>query len=491
MNCTIIDCYTDEPAGLGVPPYIGTYPRYIYGKLKNQNHDVKYLTIDDIRLYKKYNNHMPETSIKQKTKIDVYNLTNNSKDIQNILKNTNTLIIILGVHTPGKYLSAIPGTLKEIVPLIENLNCEKILTGPAASHHGTQVTGGKLTEDQDLSIFDNVDQDYFEVVNFENISKVAQKGAELLKQIPDIRIAEIETAQGCFRDKGCSFCVEWQKPQTFRDQSDIHNEIKALHKIGISRFRLGKQTCFYSYKNGNKAEIEKLLQPISNLNPDVLHIDNANPVKVNEEITKLIVKYCTPGNIAAFGAESFDQKVIEKNNLNSTPEVTMNAIRIINKFGAKRGNNGMHHFLPGINLLFGLNGESKQTHNTNMLYLNQILKENLLVRRINIRQVIPFKNTTLYEDVGNKFLRKNRNLYWKWRNEIRQNIDYEMLKRIMPIGTIVKEAYAETYDGNNTFLRQFGTYPLIIGVKQRLELKKFYNLKVTDHMLRSVVGEVV
>ena len=52
MNYTILDCYTDEPAGLGVPPYLGTYPRYIAGFL---NEDVNYLTIDDLRLFKKNN----------------------------------------------------------------------------------------------------------------------------------------------------------------------------------------------------------------------------------------------------------------------------------------------------------------------------------------------------------------------------------------------------------------------------------------------------
>ena len=33
-NNIVLDCYTDEPAGLGVPPYLGTYPRYIAGWLK-------------------------------------------------------------------------------------------------------------------------------------------------------------------------------------------------------------------------------------------------------------------------------------------------------------------------------------------------------------------------------------------------------------------------------------------------------------------------
>ena len=52
MVTTILDCYTDEPAGLGVPPYLGTYPRYIAGSLDETPY---YITIDDLRLWKKYN----------------------------------------------------------------------------------------------------------------------------------------------------------------------------------------------------------------------------------------------------------------------------------------------------------------------------------------------------------------------------------------------------------------------------------------------------
>ena len=89
------------------------------------------------------------------------------------------------------------------------------------------------------------------------------------------------------------------------------------------------------------------------------------------------------------------------------------------------------------------------------------------------------------------FSRKNKKYYWKWRNDIRQNIDNPMLKRIAPEGTVMNNCYAEIYDGKTTFLRQFGTYPLIVGVKERLPLKKFYNIKITGHMLRSLVGEQI
>ena len=65
-----------------------------------------------------------------------------------------------------------------------------------------------------------------------------------------------------------------------------------------------------------------------------------------------------------------------------------------------------------------------------MQYLKQILDENLLIRRINIRQVVPYEGTDIYKDCGNKYLRKNTQYYWKWRNDIRQNIDYPMLQKL-------------------------------------------------------------
>ena len=65
-----------------------------------------------------------------------------------------------------------------------------------------------------------------------------------------------------------------------------------------------------------------------------------------------------------------------------------------------------------------------------------------------------------------------------------------MLKKVAPTGKILKKCYAEIYDGKTTFCRQFATYPLIVGVKGRLELKKFYDLEITDHMLRSLTGKI-
>lgn len=485
MTTSIIDCYTDEPAGLGVPPYLGTYSRYIYGSVDG---DCYYLTIDDLRLYSKYNLQIPETKPNEKSRIGIYNLTKNYKHVEEILKKTTHLIVILGVHVPGKYLSAMPGTLKELTPLIKNMTCHKTLTGPAATSYGTQLHGGGFRERTDIGYFDEIRPSM--ITDYNEISKTAIKGAGLVSQIPDLRIAEIETGRGCSRNPGCSYCTEPLKNKLeFRRTQDIIAEVRALYEHGITHFRLGKQSCFYTF--GSAKEIEDLLKPIAELKPDVLHIDNANPQMVTQEKTKKIVQYCTPGNIAAFGVESFDRAVQEKNNLNCNNEMVYNAVKIINEIGGQRAENGMHYLLPGINILFGLIGESKDTHKQNYENLKRFLDEDLLLRRINIRKVTPLEGTKLQQEAGDKFLKKNKKYYWKWRNSIRQDIDYPMLQKLAPVGTIMKNVRAEVYDGQRTFSRQPGTYPLIVGVKERLELGKFYDIEVTGHMLRSIIGRVV
>jgi radical SAM superfamily enzyme with C-terminal helix-hairpin-helix motif len=482
MVVTILDCYTDEPAGLGVPPYLGTYPRYIAGYFGNVN----YITVDDLRFFKYYNLDDKKKEINHKTNIKIYNLTKNIDKIKDILDRTTKLIVILGVHTPGKYLSALPGTLKEVIGLIDGLDCEKVLTGPAV--FGTQLEGGKFAEKVDLSVFNQIKEDF--VRSFDKISEVAVKGAEIVKQIPHTVIAEIETSRGCKKKVPCSFCTEPLKNKLeFRKIDDIISEVKVLNKKGIKHFRLGKQSDFFLW---DAKDIEKMLKGIrKNCDIETLHIDNIDPAFVTEEKVKLVVKYCTEGNVAAMGVETFDKEVAKANNLNSSPEIAMKAIRIINKYGSERGKNGMPKFIPGVNILFGLKDESKKMHESNMEYFKKILDENLLLRRINIRKVAIFPDTQLDKECGNKFLKKNGKYYWKWRNEIRQKVDNVMLKRLVPVGSVLKEVRAEIYDGNTTFCRQIGTYPLVMGVKGRLELGKFYDLKIIGHMLRSVKAELI
>jgi radical SAM superfamily enzyme with C-terminal helix-hairpin-helix motif len=523
MIFTILDCFTDEPAGLGVPPYIGTYPRYMAGAILEAKHSVFYLTIDDLRFFaariayfgnaeEKLKNIIDAEKQELKKNIKRKNLSKNILNIQRILKKTDILIVIAGIHTPGKYLSALPGTTKEVVALLRGINYMgvRILTGPAAQL-GSGLWGGTIARDRSLDLqnfdliikdleykFEELVQNKFSAdvdkeIEYATIAKIAMRGAEIVKQYPDdpmFLIAEVETSKGCPRSSGCSFCTEPVKYHgiTRRLPEDIIAEIRALKGVGVKNFRLGKQSCFYSY--GSASDIEKLLKNARHY-AEILHIDNVNPLAVTEDKTKLIVQYCTEGNIAAFGVESFDPEVIKANNLKAEPELIYRAIQLLNKYGADRGPNGMPRFLPGINILFGLKGESRKTHEENLFWLQKILDDGLLFRRINILEVVIFPGTPLYTNCGDKYLKKNRKFYWKWRNEIRQKIDLPMLKKIVPLGTILTGVRTEIYDGNTIFCRQIGTYPLILGIKKRLELNQFIDVRITAHMPRSVVAELL
>ncbi|MCQ6254517.1 radical SAM protein [Methanocaldococcus sp.] len=503
----ILDGYTDEPAGLGVPPYIGLYPRYAYGVLDKYNVNVDYITIDKFR------------EIRNNFDLNKY----------------DAIICICGFHTPGKYLNANPATLKEFVSILYKYDGIKILGGPAATKYGSSMIGGKIVDEKKYKeFFDVVVEGDLEAVlkellenrsienidfnvhrSYEELREYAIRGAKVVKKHPNYPyiIAEIETYRGCSRalTGGCSFCTEPRRfglPK-FRDEKSIIEEIKALYNEGIRYFRIGRQPCIYSYKaidsekeevpKPNVEAIEKLFKGIWNVsNPKVLHIDNANPAVIarhedeSREITKILVKYCTSGNVAAFGVESFDEKVIKANNLLTTPEDVLKAVEILNEIGGKRGETGLPYLLPGINLLFGLKGESKRTFSINFEYLKEIYDRGFMIRRINIRQVVPFFGTDItLKDV--KKAEKRKKLFLWFKEKIREEIDNKMLKRVIPKGTILKDVFVELKDKENLYFgRQFGSYPILVGIKDKnLKIGQFVDIEVIDYGRRSITGKVI
>ncbi len=508
MRVTIVDCYTDEPAGLGVPPTVGTYPRYVFGAFDAVGADVRYLTIDDLRAAVR-----PPSPLEEqvKTVIAVRNCTPNAGAVRQILTSSDLAVVIAGVNTPGTYLSAKPATTIEAARLLAELSprVPTILTGPAASV-GSGQWGGKRARDkrEDERLFDFVVPGVEAVAGdiagrswdgsapgpygYDTLLPMALRGAGIVSQLPhrpQLLIAEIETMQGCAKDVPCSFCTEHIKHErvTTRPARDIVAEVRALSFAGLRNIRLGKQSCIYSYGSA-----EALSDLFGALRPhcDVLHIDNVNPLFVTREKTKALVAGCTEGNVASMGVESFDPEVIRRNALGNDLGVILGAITLINEYGARRGPNGMPHFLPGINLLFGLDGESKRTHEHNMASLSDIIGRGLMLRRINIREVVVFSGTPLAEGAGMKYLRKNRKFYWKWRNDVRQNIDASMLRCIVPEGTVLRGLRTEVYDGNTTFARQIGSYSLVVGIKGRIGLDRMVDARIGGHMLRSVTGSV-
>ncbi len=481
-----MDGYTDEPSIFGVPPYVSPYVRYAYGALKDSGAEVRYYTIDQVR-----------------------------KD-PTLLNWGNVLAIHRGVIVPGKYLGGSPISFSELKELSESFHGTIILGGSAAKY-GFGGIGGKkpipvqkIEEVVDFLVKLDFDAFLYDFIKYgkgndrlrtpEEWRRWSIRGAELLREHPwfPFIISEIETYQGCHRflSGGCSFCMEPLREIRIRDQREIHEELRALYSVGERYVRIGGQPCFYSYKAIGFGETEEVVPNVEEVrrliiavkmagNFKVIHIDNGNPkvIAENEEeslkITKMLVEYFTDGNVVALGMESADPEVISKNNLNSSPDEVMKAIEIINEVGKRRGPSGLPWILPGINLLYGLIGERRKTYELNYLFLKEVLNRGLMLRRINIREVVPIRR---------KFKKVDKKLFHHWKEKIRREIDLPMLRRVVPRGTVLREVLMEKREGNFTIGRQLGSYPIRVVVPYPLKLWKFYSVKVIDHGYRSVTG---
>jgi len=492
----IVDGYTDEPAGLGVPPYVGTYPRILAGAARELGLDVFYITVDDLRA-----EIGGVEGGSYEREIRIMNRSKNAGKVKKLIEKSEIIAVIAGIHTPGRYLSAYPGSVGEIMGYLGEAGKVRILGGPAA--FGSQLFGGK-TAKKLLEGFDYVSGDperalwyHFRQENRRDTEWYV-KGAFIVEQMPRKRkIAEIELGRGCLWGR-CSFCTEglrygWEN----RSVGEVVEEVQELMRYGVGAFRLGRISDFFSYKFRKKPNVEaikKLLRGIARLKPEVLHIDNADPHIIagyneSEEIVKLIVEYCTPANVAALGMETADERVAKLNKLNTQPEEVMRAIKIINRWGGKR-RNGLPAFLPGINFVLGLKGETRKTLRKNLEFLMDVLERGLLIRRVNIREVAIFEGTEMWK-VGRKYIRKNRRWYYWFRRKVRREIDRPMLEKVFPRGTRFRILY-EVSKGNVHFGRWLGSYPIVVGFRGRKpEFEQEVEVEVAGHGERSVEGRVV
>jgi radical SAM superfamily enzyme with C-terminal helix-hairpin-helix motif len=509
LRVSLLDGYVDEPTCLGVPPYISPYPRYIAGAVWDYDAHavVSYVTIDQVR---------------------------NDRSWHDILSESDLLVVIAGMSVPGRYLSGFPVSPYELVSLLHDFSRPvKLLCGPAA-RYGFGMSGGKSVKETGVvgDVFDLIVKGDGEIVVTELlknnlkretidpslcrsspqvIKDFAMKGASVVTQhpfFPDYLITEIETYRGCPRSivGGCSFCSEPSKGlPSFRTIDDICSEVTALYKNGVRHVRIGNQPCIFSYNAKDAGEVEfpqpnpealeRLFHGIRTVAPDLktLHIDNANPGVIarypeeSRRIAKSIIQYHTAGDVAAFGVESVDPVVIKQNNLKATAEEAFDAVSLLNEVGSQRGKNGLPELLPGLNFVFGLDGETKTTFALDYEFLKKIYDSNLLLRRINLRQVIPIPGTKMFE-VGEKNIRKHKSEFQRFKRKVRETIERPMLQRLLPQGTVLTQVFTETYEGKLTFARQLGSYPLLVGIPGVFPLHQFFNVKIVEYGYRSLTA---
>lgn len=473
----VLDGYTDEPACLGVPPFISPYVRLTFGAISAAGAEADYATIDQWR----------------------------SRSLD--LTRYDLLAIVRNIAVPGKYLRGMPASDRELGEVAASFNgriAASLGSNPNTVPKDVRDSFDHVsTGDFDASIHDLITTGEWNDRRRTSIewNSWLLRGSGACAVHPDHGgplIAEVQMYRGCVRyiSGGCDFCVEplFGKVQ-FRKPKDILEEMVALSNAGVRNFRLGAQSCVYCYMSKEVGrsetptpspnEISKLLKGARDLvNPEVFHVDNANPAVIAEhptesrEVTKAIAEYCTSGNVLAFGLESADPAVAKQNNLNATAEQTLAAIRIVNDIGAKRGPSGLPLVLPGINFVCGLKGESKRTYQLNLDFLRRVVSEGLLLRRINIRQVMPIR-----EEFPGVVSKED---FMRFKRAVREEIDGPLLEKLVPDRTVLKGVYTELREGGRTFGRQVGTYPLLVSIPFPLDIGIKVNVSVTGRGFRSV-----
>ena len=232
-----------------------------------------------------------------------------------------------------------------------------------------------------------------------------------------------------------------------------------------------------------------------------------DPEKSREGI-RVIAEHNTPGDTAAFGLESADPVVQAENNLLVSAEECLEAVRVVNEVGGwrpsgpgdQRGGDRdsaptfgesaarrLPKLLPGINLVHGLAGERPETFEHNRAFLDRLLEEGLMVRRINIRQVMAFEGTEMAE-TGAELAHDHKQLFTEYKRAVREEVDNPMLRRVAPPGTVLPDVHLEYHQDGKTFGRQIGTYPLLVAVPGERTLSSVIDVAITDHGYRSVTG---
>jgi len=488
-DALIIDGYVDEPACLGVAPYISPYIREVAGVLSGHGYTPGYVTIDQVRA---------------------------DPALAAGYGRGDLVVMIAGLTVPGAYIGGKPATLTEIQQLGTLLRGPTTaIGGPVA--FGYAPGGGRKAVRQAIAGFDATLSGSPAValdawlsggepagaVDYSLTDPWSVAGAGIVARHPGFPyvMCELETATGCSRATvgGCSFCTEpfYGLPR-YRSIEGIAEEVAALHAAGARHFRLGRQPDLLAYQSSGgefpapRPEVlAELFSAVRESAPDLktLHIDNINPGTIarHEDAARAalaeIVAGHTPGDTAAFGMETADPAVVAANNLKAMPDDVFRAIEVVNDVGGRR-TRGIPELLPGLNFIVGLAGETPATFDANEAFLRRVFDAGLLVRRVNIRQVMPFEGTAAYEEntIGLHDAR-----FRAFKERARREFDEPMLRRVFPAGTVLRDVVIEIA-GRPSFGRQMGSYPILVGIPLELRAGTVLDAVVVDWGMRSVTA---
>jgi radical SAM superfamily enzyme with C-terminal helix-hairpin-helix motif len=132
-HVVILDCYTVEPSGLGVPPYLSTYVRTAYAALDRAwpEAEVRYVTIDDVRWCLADGRPGVEPPLSDPL---TYSATVNREDAIRLLRDAEAVVVVAGDKVPSVHLHAVNGTVDEIARALACVRGRRYLLGPMATY---------------------------------------------------------------------------------------------------------------------------------------------------------------------------------------------------------------------------------------------------------------------------------------------------------------------------------------------------------------------
>lgn len=147
--------------------------------------------------------------------------------------------------------------------------------------------------------------------------------------------------------------------------------------------------------------------------------------------------------------------------------------------------------LPGLNLIYGLPGETHRTHMVNLRGLAGILDAGLLCHRTNVRLARAFPGTPLAA-LGEREALPSGEHFASWKADIDFTWDQPMKERVYPTDLRVPGLHSYFISEEGTYWRRLGSYSIqVVERGAAVPLGTTGDLVVTDHSPRVIFGERV
>jgi radical SAM superfamily enzyme with C-terminal helix-hairpin-helix motif len=270
-TAVILDGFTVEPSGLGVPPFISSYVRQAYSALRRAYPDsrIVYLTIDDLRWC--LNGGRP-FEVPPLSDALTYSATSHRDDTTQLLAAAAAVVVIAGDKVPSVHLHARNASTEELVRALAYVRGRRILLGPLSTYAWLEPAAYQ-------GLFDAIHTHTITSTNILSGSRHPASYSELqadrvsyhdlLNQMQWRVIAEIELYRGCTRRRFCSFCNEPVKSPdvVFRDPVDYSTKLPCCTTQGSATSGWVNRHVSSPTTTGTSPRSSAYLRPFAKLAP--------------------------------------------------------------------------------------------------------------------------------------------------------------------------------------------------------------------------------